>query len=356
MENTKQHVRALVLKYGQNPASYLALEDDKSHFFGQQVDGVIAYGCVGNVIVVQGDPICAAEDFCALLSEFDAFCNAHGYICVFSDTTDVFLDVYTQMGYGHIKCGEEARFDLEDYNLKGGKAARLRADINHANKAGLTTYEYKPNAQRDESVEKGIAVVSDKWMDGKKSGELGFSVGGVGLDNPMDRRYFYAKNEAGDIVGFNVFIPFAGMDGYLADVTRRLPDAPGGVTEKLTYDGFMVFREEGKKWGSMGLSPLANLHEEGIKDSAVVKMLAFIYEKCNDFYGFKALHRAKERYNPSAWMPGYYVFSGKMFSPHMAYALIKIKNPNGIKDYMLGFLKEIHTKMHIPHIFGHKHE
>ncbi|MDR2722168.1 MAG: hypothetical protein LBB54_00345, partial [Cellulomonadaceae bacterium] len=49
--------RELVLAYGQNPGSYLTLEDDKMLFFGHTVDGVIAYGIVGGVVVVNGDPI-----------------------------------------------------------------------------------------------------------------------------------------------------------------------------------------------------------------------------------------------------------------------------------------------------------
>jgi len=328
-----------VNKYGQNPTSYLVLENDKTLFFGKDVNGVIAYGIIGGVVVVLGDPVCAAEDFACLLSEFKAFCLEYSYQCVFMGTTETFLDVYTMLGYGHVKCGEEARFELNDYQLAGGKMAKLRAMINHANKAGLTTFEYKPNEQRDAALEKDIDSVSEQWMQGKKGSELGFSMGGVGLAEPMGKRYFYAKDEQGRVVAFNVFMPFAGMNGYMADVTRRVPDAPGGVTEKLIYDGFMIFKDEGAKWGSMGLAPLANVREEGIKDGNTEKLLEFIYEKCNGFYGFKDLHHAKEKYSPTVWAPGYFVFSTKNLTPQIAYAIITIQNPGGIKDYLRGFFK-----------------
>ena len=336
----KARARELVKKYGQNSTSYLVLENDKTLFFGKDVEGVIGYGIVGGVVVALGDPVCAAEDFTCLLSEFKAFCLAHSYQCVFMSTTDAFLEVCTLLGYGHVKCGEEARFALDDYQLAGGKMAKLRAQINHANKAGLTTFEYKPNEQRDSALEKEIAAVSEQWMQGKKSGELGFTVGGIGLEEPMDRRYFYARDEQGQVAAFNVFTPFTG--GYMADVTRRATDAPGGATEKLTYDGFMVFRDEGIRWGSMGLAPLANVREEGIKDSTTVKLLEFIYEKCNGFYGFRDLHHAKEKYSPTVWAPGYFVFSGKSLTPQMAYAMITIQNPGGMKDYLRGFFKRKH--------------
>jgi len=337
-EEEKARARELVIRYGQNSSAYLALEDDKTLFFGKEVDGVIAYGVVGNVVTVCGDPICAPDDFVRFLAEFKAFCAECSYQCIFLGTTDVFLKQYEMLGYSHVKAGEEARFHLEEYQLAGGKMQKLRAQINHANKE-VTTHEYKPCEGRDEEIEKGIAAVSEAWLEGKKSGQLGFSVGGVGLDDPMDRRYFYAVDASGKIVAFNVFLPYLNMKGYLADVTRRVPHAPGGVTEKLIFDGFMAFRDEGAEWGNMGMATLHNVHEEGVKDDITVKLLDFIYEKCNKFYGFKDLHRAKEKYSPTVWAPGYFVYSSKSITPEIAYASIKIQNPGGVKDFLLSSVK-----------------
>ena len=334
----KARARELVLKYGQNPSAYLALEDDKTLFFGKEVEGVVAYGVVGNVVTVCGDPICAPDDFVRFLAEFKAFCAECSYQCIFLGTTDVYLPQYTMLGYGHVKSGEEAKFKLSEYQLAGGKMAKLRAQINHANKE-VKTLEYKPLENKDVETEKAIDAVSEAWLEGKKSGQLGFSVGGVGLENPMDRRYFYAVNAEGKIVAFNVFLPYDNKSSYLADVTRRIPHAPGGVTEKLIFDGFMTFRDEGALWGSMGQAPLANVHEEGVKDDMTVKLLEFIYEKCNKFYGFKDLHTAKEKYSPTIWAPGYFVYSSKYITPEMAFASVKIQNPAGISDYLLSGLK-----------------
>ena len=335
--------REIVVKYGQNSSSYLAMEDDKTLFFGKDVEGVVAYGVVGNVVTVCGDPICEPSLFIRLLAEFKAFCAECSYECIFLGTTDVFLEQYKMLGYSHVKAGEEARFHLSEYQLSGGAMAKLRSLINHANKA-VTTLEYKPNDQRDEKIEKEIDAVSEAWLEGKKSGQLGFSVGGVGLEEPLDRRYFYAVDEEGKIVAFNVFLPYDNMNGYLADVTRRVPHAPGGVTEKLVYDGFMIFKEEGAQWGNMGMATLANIKEEGVEEDITAKLLEFIYEKCNSFYGFKDLRHAKEKYSPTVWAPGYFVYSTKNITPEIAFAAIKIQNPGGMKDFVLSSVKaKFHT-------------
>ncbi|MCL2200403.1 MAG: phosphatidylglycerol lysyltransferase domain-containing protein [Oscillospiraceae bacterium] len=337
-DEERAKARELVLKYGQNSASYLVLENDKTLFFGEKVPGVAAYGVVGNVVTVCGDPVCKPEHFVQFLSEFSNFCLDCSYQCVFIGTTGTFLEQYEMMGYGHIKAGEEALFSLDGYGLAGGKMQKLRALITHASKE-VTTHEYNPREAKCVQIEKEINEVSAAWLEGKKSGQLGFSVGGVNLDDPMDRRYFYARDKDGNIVAFNVFLPFNNFDGYLADVTRRVPHAPGGVTEKLVYDGFMAFRDEGAHWGSIGLATLANVREEGGKDDLTVKFLEFVYEKCNGFYGFKDLHHAKEKYNPTLWAPGYFVYSAKTITPEIAYAVVAIQNPGGIKDFLLSSVK-----------------
>jgi len=335
MTTTAAYARALVKRYGQNPISYLTLEDDKELYFGEKVPGVVAYGLVGKTVVVCGDPIAAPQNFVALLTEFQAFCASFSDQCAFLGTTDMFLEQYTDLGYRHLKFGEEARFHLMAYQLAGGKMAKMRAQVNHANKAGLTTHEYRPHAGKDPVLEEQFHRVSEQWLEGKKSGQLGFTLGSVGLDNPLDRRYFYAKDPVGAVVAFHVFTPFAGMNGYMADITRRTPDAPGGVTQKINFDAFMTFREEGVEWGSLGLAPLANVLELHEKNCVDAKFLHLIYETCNRFYGFKSLHQTKEKTSPTHWVPGYLVFSTKHITPSMAYAVIKIQNPGGVKDFLL---------------------
>ncbi|GHU40363.1 hypothetical protein FACS1894111_00890 [Clostridia bacterium] len=333
----EKRAREIVLKYGQNSASYLALEKDKSLYFGEHTEGVIAYGVVDNCLIVQADPICADEDFIPFLSEFNMFCRENDYHLLFMSTSDKYLEEYKKMGFVHVKCGEEARIDLSTYQLAGGKMARLRPEINHAVKKGVTVAEYKPLEQKDVEIERGIAAVTDDWLGGKKSSQLCFSVGDVNLDHPMDRRYFYAKDESGRIVAFNVFLPFEGKKGWMADVTRRSHDAPRGSTEKITFDAFMQFKEEGCLWGSMGVSPLANIEGEENEKTTIGRILKLVYEKGNRFYGFKSLHLAKEKYSPSQWIPSYFVYSKKAINIDMGIAIVKLQNPGGFADFFTSF-------------------
>ena len=345
-ESDLQHARTLLNLYSQNSCSYLALEDDKQLYFGRNVDGVIPYGVVGDTIIANGDPVCADPDFPALLSEFKDFCVRSAHKIFFLSVTDHFLEEYKRQGFGYVKCGEEARFALADYEISGKKGAKMRMNINHAKKAGVTISEYRPLEKRDPDIEAAFDRVTNEWLGQKKSSLLAFTMGKAGLDNPMDKRYFYAKNAEGVIVAFIAFVPFLGKDGYMADVTRHGKDAPSGVMETIIYEAFQVFRSEGIHYGSLGVAPLAGLDDE--KASPVEKLLRFAYNHLNDCYGFRDLYRAKEKYSPTEWLPAYYVFLPKHPTPDMFYAIVTIQNPDLVREGIQAILKgRIHHEKHV---------
>ena len=194
------HTPTLADPYSQNPSAYLTLEDDKLLYFGQKVDGVIPYGVVGSTIVINGDPICADSDFPVLLAEFKELCQRSAHNLFFISVTDHFLEEYKKQGFGWVKNGEEARFHLADYEISGKKGAKMRMNINHARKAGVVVHEYCPLKQRDAQIEADLNRITNEWLQQKKSSMLTFVMGTVGLENPMDKRYFYATDADGKIV------------------------------------------------------------------------------------------------------------------------------------------------------------
>lgn len=343
-ESDMQRARRLVLKYGQNPASYLTLEKDKLLYFGTSVEGVLPYGIVQSTVVVNGDPVCAAEDFPALLKEFTEFCRRSRHGLVFLSVTDRFLDVYRAQGFGLVKCGEEARFDLSVYEISGKKGAKMRMNVNHAERAGIRVSEYRPREKRNAEIEEAMNRITEEWLSDKKSGLLTFTMGTADLKRPMDRRYFYATDADGKICAYNVYCPFGGKTGYMADITRRSHDAPSGVTEKIMIEAFRVFRDEGVRYASLGIAPLANVIEDEKHPGSAAKFLNFIYEHLNACYGFKNLYRAKENYSPTEWLPGYYAWYPKLPSPEMLYAVVRIQNPKGVGDFAKALLPKMGGK------------
>lgn len=340
-KHDREKVREYLYLYADNPISYVAVEEDKKYFFSSDVKGAVAYVIAGGVAVCAGDPICKEEDAAILLGQFVTYCKQNDLDICFCQVASKYLPYFKSLNFGSIKYGEEAMFDLQQYNISGGKAAKVRQAINNANREGIVVVEYKPLDKRDKELEAQIEEVSNEWLSIKKSSELSFMLGSVGLDNPMDRRYFIAIDGNSRLLGFTVFTPFADKKGYYADVTRRRKDAPMGVMEKIIITGFETMKAEGLLCGSLGLAPLANIKDEGSKKSLIDSLLEFIYENLNNFYGFKTLHQYKKKYNPSHWEPRYLAYYPKLFTPKIAYAIIKAQNPKGVTDFILTQIKQI---------------
>lgn len=337
----RARVRRLLRLYGFNSVSYVDMEHDKKYYFGETAEGFIAYVLEADTAVCVGDPVCKTEDCPLLLSDFIRFCRQNGLGICFCQAAEEHKAVYKSLGFGLVKAGEEALFELGTYRPDGPKASKIRRDVHSAERKGVTVEEYKPLLARDAVLEQEIKEVSQDWLSRKKSGELSFLLGSVGLDDPLDRRYFVARGRTGQVCAFIVFLPF--VDGYYADVTRRRQDAPAGAMESIMLKAFQTFRDEGVRWGSMGVAPLANMKTD-TRSTRVAALLSSVFEHANGFYAFKSLYQYKKKYNPTRWVPCYFAYYPAMFTPRLAYALINALNRGGVKDFLLNRVRHLASR------------
>lgn len=338
----RARVRELLRLYGYNSISYVDVEPDKKYFFSEAADGFIAYVIENETAVCVGDPVCRQEDCAVVLMDFRRFCRQNNLDICLCQASEKLVNIYKGLGFGVAKCGEEAAFDLSIYSIDGPQTSKLRRDVRSAARKGIAVKEYKPLTERDPALEQQIQEVSREWLAGKKSGELSFLLGSVGLENPLDRRYFIACDRTGNVCAFTVFLPFVG--GYYADVTRRRRDAPAGVMEGITLAAFETFRKEGVRWGSMGVAPLSNTRTD-TQSTRVAALLAYVFEHANAFYAFKSLYQYKRKYNPTVWKSHYFVYYPAKFTPQIAYALVKAHNRGGVQDFLLNRIRHLAARM-----------
>ncbi|MDR0299538.1 MAG: DUF2156 domain-containing protein [Streptococcaceae bacterium] len=334
----RRKVYELVKSQGQNPMAYMTLLNDKHYFFGEMVEGVLAYVLVNNVLVVCGDILCAKEDAILFLGEIRRFAYKNQWKVLFMDITEEFREAYESQGFRLIKIGEDACIDLSNFSLAGKARAKVRANVNQAKKRGLTVDEYRPLVFRDAFIEHALQEISKEWFK-EKGVELGFMLGGLALDNPLGRRYFYSKDETGQIQAFIIFVPYASGKSFMVDVTRRRGEAPNGAMEIIFAEAFVKMAEEGLQLVNLGLCPLANLDQQDEEKSLTAQLFQFVYENLNGVYGFKGLYQAKKKWAPTDWQPRYIACAPKIFGPGYAYAMIKAQNPKGINKLLLEKLR-----------------
>lgn len=328
----------LLRKYARNSLSYLDIERDKRFFFSRSVEGGAAYSISGHDMVICGDPICAKTDLPAFLLELKKYEHRHRLRVIFLFVLEENVKVYREMGFGIYKGGEEALFDLNTYSMHGGKAAKVRASFHQAKRDGLTVYEYCPNIKHETGIENDMNAITDAWLSRKHTSMLKFALGTNGFDYPCDKRYFYASDQNGVMQGFMVFNPFLGKKGYIADVMRRRPGCTHGVMELIFHDAYEKMKEEGVKYGSLGIAPLyAVTTGKGSGDSMFEKLEHFNYEKMNEIYGFRSLYEAKMKFAPTSWEPVFIACSPRHMTLSMGYSMVNVLDTKGFGDYCASF-------------------
>lgn len=303
-------VKSFIIENGKNPLSYLILEEDKNIFYSERVKGLVGYKIVNGVFVILGDIVVEEGGENIFIEELLEFCKYQKLEILFLNSTGEYKKELLSLGLHQAKYGEDCIFTLDEYDLKGKRAQKIRTAINKSKKLGVEVHEYKIEEGRDEFIENSFREITDAWIKNKGSMMMEFTVGSMNLEAPENRRYFYSILD-GVIIAFVVFVPYDNRKGYIADITRRREGAPQGAIESIIYDGFMALKEEGAEEGNMGLCPLYNVVDDfsGFNE----KFLNEIYERFSKFYNFKALRHSKEKYGPTTWKNRYLYYSGKNF-------------------------------------------
>lgn len=333
-------VKSFIIENGKNPLSYLILEEDKNIFYSERVRGLVGYKIVNGVFVILGDIVVEEGGENIFIEELLEFCKYQKLEILFLNSTGEYKKELLSLGLHQAKYGEDCIFTLDEYDLKGKRAQKIRTAINKSKKLGVEVHEYKIEEGRDEFIENSFREITDAWIKNKGSMMMEFTVGSMNLEAPENRRYFYSIME-GVIIAFVVFVPYDNRKGYIADITRRREEAPQGAIESIIYDGFMTLKEEGAEEGNMGLCPLYNVVDDfsGFNE----KFLNEIYERFSKFYNFKALRHSKEKYGPTTWKNRYLYYSGKNFFKILT-AIVLCHFPKNMWKYVstqiLDFVKD----------------
>ena len=179
--------------------------------------------------------------------------------------------------------------------------------------------------------------VSDEWLRNKNNREMGFLLGGLGLECSSAKRYFLARSEGGGgrVEGFIVCEPIYGRRGYYLDVTRRRMDAVRGTMELLTTEIFRTLNGEGYEIASMGLAPLANMDDPDLmRHPRLTRLMRFAYEHVEITYDFKHLYRYKAKYHPHAWERRYLCFLGRRLSPRALFATLQVRTALSLRELL----------------------
>jgi phosphatidylglycerol lysyltransferase len=288
-------VLAIVNRHGRSPLDYFKTWPDKSYFFSPGRSAVIAYRTAWSVAVSLGDPVGPPDELDPLIAGFARFCSGNGWRAAFHQVLPELLVVYRAHGFDVLKVGEEAMVDLERLAKSTSQQRSFRKPCRRLVTEGYRIARERPphlSALLDEAEE-----VSDEWLSIPGRRERAFALG------RFDRSYFQqttlavARDAAGRLVAFLNEVPGVRTGVATVDLMRHRREAPNGVMDYLFCELMLRLHEEGYRWFSLGLAPLAGVGDRpgaSLQERAVHQ----VYEHLTTVFSFKGLRNYKAKFEP----------------------------------------------------------
>jgi phosphatidylglycerol lysyltransferase len=295
-----------------DPSAHLALVGDKKLLFNAAGTGFVMFGESGRSWIAMGEPVAPEPERDALAWQFREYCDRHDAWPVFYQVPPEALQTYVDLGLALSKMGEEARVPLTEFSLDGSQRAGLRQAWRRAGREGLAFQVVA--AERVASYLRQLESISEAWLRSKAAAEKGFSVGR--FDPAYLTRLPCALVTLRERpVAFANLWPGGGREELSLDLMRHADDAPPGCMDFLFIETMLWGRQQGYRWFSLGMAPLAGLDTHPLAP-AWNRLGSFLYRHGEHFYNFEGLRHYKAKFDP-VWRPRYLASPGGLALPRI---------------------------------------
>lgn len=293
-----KHVSMAALELAKRTDAFLALTCDKRFLTSPSGRAFLMYQVQGHSWIVMGDPVGDPAEWPDLLWQMREKADAaQGRMLIYQVSMDA-LPLAIDLGMSIVKYGEEARVDLSSFALDSPAARSLRQAVRRAEREGAR-FEIVPAADVPMLIPR-LKAISDEWLETKGTAEKSFSVGRF---DPV----YLERFDCAVICWHDEIVAFANIwstadHGELSvDLMRHVKAVPYGTMDFLFSRLMLWGREQGYRWFTLGLAPLAGLETRRLAPSWA-KAGAFLYRHGESFYGFEGLRAYKAKFAPQ-WEP-----------------------------------------------------
>lgn len=312
-----QRAMRLASTYGYNSLAFFALDQKKQLFFANSGKAFISYVLQGNVVLIIGDPIGLTEEIASVLAEFLGFWRMRHKAVAFWQVREELLALYRAEGLHALKIGEDSIIDVQNFTLKGGKMANVRASARRAEKADIRVIIYEDTVS-SAAYREQMTHISHAWLARKGGKEMGFSMSRFEPNAQTGQLTALAVDQHEHVHGFLTFIPIYGRNGRGLDLLRRSEQAVPGTMELLLVRSLEHFKARGNAIVSLGLAPQSNNNRDQL--SPLGRGCSLLLCHSRTFQHFQTLTAFKQKFQP-AWENRYLVFSHPLHLPQVGLAL-----------------------------------
>ncbi len=255
-------------QHGNFALAYSAAFQSGMEYFGD-ADGFLAYKQVGATAFVLSNPV-APTNGCETLIR--RFVQEKSDVCFWQASRTV-ANILEKLGFAVNGMGTESRIDLAGYDFDGPAKRNFRRALNRTAGRGYVIRECAESLPNPEE----LRTVSERWRKTRrvKNREMTFLTRPVVLDPEVDVRKFFSFDSEGRLQAFGFFDPVyqsGKIVGYLSSAKRRLPEADALVGYAIMCHAIRTFQKEGKRFLSLGLSPLCGIEDDDVAGNWLVGM------------------------------------------------------------------------------------
>jgi phosphatidylglycerol lysyltransferase len=315
-----QLARQLVLEHGWNAVAYQILNPGMRLWFSRHGDAVAGYAAFGGVWVVAGAPVARAERLEAVADELELDAAEREHEVLFFGAGERMESVFAaRQGHCLVPLGAQPVWEPSAWaSIVKGKSS-LRAQLHRAHNKGVAVEEWPAARARGSTA---LRAVLREWLATRGLPPLGFLVQPDLLDDLDDRRIFVASWR-GRVVAYLIGTPVPARHGWLVEEWPRVRDAPNGTTHLLVDAAMRAFAEDGARYVTLGLAPLAERGGTGLEGQPpwLRFMLRWVRAHGRRFYNFRGLEAFKASLQPMAWEPIYAIAPRGRITPRILRAV-----------------------------------
>lgn len=260
-----------------NTLTHLFFLGDKSFFWAQNSMVLFGFSCIGDKLVVMGDPLGERSLMNEAISEFRLAADKYGLVVVFYQVTTAFSSVYREHGYRLLELGEEAWVTLDSFTLDDPQYRDL---LNISNLFEQEGYVFEMvEAPHPEGL---LHAIAEDWPE---LNEFDLQLAPIAM----------LRDDKGKVIACASITP--GYDQgqtFSIDLIRYQKGASGEVCDYLCIRLLEWAKSEGYRRCSLGMAPMS-----------------------------RGTCQAQERFNPE-WEPRYLAYPASLALPSLRLDLVKL--------------------------------
>ena len=270
-------------------------------WFSDDGGTAIGYQVIGSVALCLADPVGPLDQRQAALEAFDLHCFERGWVpCLFA-AGQATADLAPNLGWKTIEVADDSVMLLDNVEFKGKAWQTVRTALNKAGKEDIELVSMKW-ADCTPVITDQLRAISGEWVSDKALPEMGFTLGTLREAEDPDVRLHLAIGADRTVEGFTSWMPVSEngeVIGWTLDLMRRRDRGFRPVMEFLIAASARLFADEGYRFISLSAAPLARpAGDVGGDEDVLRKLLAFLGDTLEPFYGFRSLLKFKEKFQP----------------------------------------------------------